>query len=276
MRLILSTLVAMIAFAANSVLNRWAVADLGTDPATFAAVRVAAGAGVLLGLMWLRGIGWPRGGARRICGVLSLAAYMVGFSAAYRVLDAGFGALILFGVVQLTMFAGAAVAAEPPGPRKIAGAGVALAGLAVLVWPAGPVTAPAGGVAAMVAAGIGWGVYSLSGRRETAPLAATGANFVLCLPLVLVPLVWTGVSATAGGIVVAALAGGVTSGLGYALWYRVVPRLGASVAGIAQLCVPVIAALGGALFLGEAVGMRFVVAAALVLGGIALSLGRAA
>ena len=155
----------------------------------------------------------------------------------------------------------------------MAGAGLALVGLAVLVWPAGAVALPAFGVVMIVASGIGWGVYSLMGRHEAVPLAATAANFVLCLPMVLPFAAVAGAPGLSGAGIATALAGGaITSGLAYALWYAILPRLGASRAGVAQLSVPVIAALGGWLFLGEAADMRFAIAAALVIGGIGWSL----
>ena len=121
-------------------------------------------------------------------------------------------------------------------------------------------------------AGVGWGLYSLAGRGAADPLAATAWNFLLSVPLV-VPLgLLAGVAPPdATGIALAVVSGAVTSGLGYALWYAVLPRLGAARAAVAQLTVPVIAALGGALLLRELPGPRFWIAAVLVLGGVALA-----
>ena len=158
MRLLALTAVVMVAFAANSVLNRMAVGAGEIGAVEFAVVRLAAGAAVLLALVAVRGRGW-RGAS--VAGVAGLAVYLFGFSLAYGQLEAGTGALVLFGVVQVTMFAGALLAGEAVPGRRWAGAALALAGLAVLVAPAGGGWA---GFAAMAAAGVGWGVYSLAGR----------------------------------------------------------------------------------------------------------------
>jgi len=266
MRLFLLTAVVMVAFAANSVLNRMAVGAGEIGAVEFALIRVLAGAVVLLALVAWRGRGW-RGAS--LAGVAGLSVYLFGFSLAYGQLDAGTGALILFGVVQVTMFGGALLAGEAVPRRRWAGAGLALAGLAVLVAPAG---ASWMGFAAMAAAGLGWGVYSLAGRGARDALAATAGNFALALiPAAGVALV-AGVefgTVTGRGVMLAVVSGAVTSGLGYALWYAVLPALGAGRAAVAQLTVPLIAAAGGAVLMGEAVGWRFAVAAALVLGGVA-------
>lgn len=265
MRLLALTAVVMVAFAANSVLNRMAVGAGEIGAVEFAVVRLAAGALVLLGLVAVRGRGW-RGAS--LAGVAGLAVYLFGFSLAYGHLEAGTGALVLFGVVQVTMFAGALLAGEAVPGRRWAGAALALAGLAVLVAPAGGGWA---GFAAMAAAGVGWGVYSLAGRGARDALAATAGNFALAMvPGGLVALV-VGLdmgAATGYGLGLAVLSGAVTSGLGYALWYGVLPALGAGRAAVAQLTVPLIAAAGGAVLMGEAVGWRFAVACALVLGGV--------
>ena len=266
----------MCAFAANSVLNRLGVGVYGTDPVVFAVVRTCVGAVVLAALVLMRGGpgGFTRPDPRRWAGAGALALYMAGFSLAYLTLDAGVGALILFGGVQLTMFAGAALGGEQPGRWKLIGAAMALAGLVSLAAPTGDVVLSPAGVALMLLAALGWGIYSLLGRGESDPLVSTAANFALCVPLVLPLVLLADPVWTVAGLVYAALAGGVTSALGYALWYSVVPQLGAGRAAVAQLSVPIIAALGGALLLDETVGWRFAVSAALVIGGIALSLRR--
>ena len=268
MRLIGLTCLAMLAFAANSVLTRVAVGGALIDPVVFAVVRLAAGAAMLALLLVARGRVWP-GWRGRLPGVAGLLVYLFGFSAAYLALDAGTGALILFGVVQITRVAGALMAGEALPPRRLAGAGLALAGLVVLLAPKGGALGPQ---LAMAAAGLGWGIYSLAGRGQADALAATAWNFLLALPvglvvLALVPGVWSG-----PGLALAVVSGAVTSGLGYALWYRVVPELGAGRAGVAQLSVPVIAAAGGLALIGEVPGPGFWLAAALVLGGVGLAL----
>jgi drug/metabolite transporter (DMT)-like permease len=269
------TALAMLAFAANSLLTRLGVAGEGMDAGLFAVVRVASGAVVLWALVQRRGRPVPLGW-HRVRPAAMLALYMAGFSAAYQSLDAGVGALILFGGVQVTMFVGALLAGERMTLPKVLGAAVALTGLAVLVWPGPGFALPLPGVALMLAAALGWGVYSLLGRSEVDPLAGTAANFALCLPMVL-PMVLIGEGAASlPGIVLACVAGGLTSGLGYALWYLVLPRLAATRAAVAQLSVPVLAAAGGVVVLGEALEWRFALAALLVLAGIGLTLWRRA
>jgi len=279
MRLFLLTCLTMTAFAANSVLNRMALAGGSIDAASFGTIRLIAGAVMLAGLcLVLRG-GVRLGGTGRVMGVLALLVYMYGFSAAYTALDAGLGALILFGVVQITMFAGGLLAGEATPPRRWIGAALAFAGLAWLLWPgAGPqISVPHG--LSMALAGVGWGLYSLTGRREPDALQATAANFILAAPLGVIvgltlPAGAGGTHAGPEGIALAILAGAVTSGLGYALWYRVLPGLDSAVAAVAQLTVPVIAVAGGMVFLGESLGLQTVLASALVLGGVAISVLR--
>ncbi|MBS0573790.1 MAG: DMT family transporter [Proteobacteria bacterium] len=276
MRLFFLTALTMCAFAANSVLNRLAVGGGWIGPLDFAAMRLGSGAVAL----WLlaAGLGRPArfSGRSRLVGAAALLAYMLGFSLAYLALPAGVGALILFGGVQITMFAGALLSGEALPPRRWAGAGLAFAGLAWLLWPgAGGGAAPLPALSMAVAA-FGWGVYSLAGRREGDALAATAANFVLAAPVaVLVAIAVAAGGGAAGysgqGIGLALVSGIVTSGLGYALWYAILPALGAGRAAVAQLTVPVIAALGGVALLGEAPGLRFLMAAALVLGGVGLA-----
>jgi drug/metabolite transporter (DMT)-like permease len=268
MRLFLLTALTMLAFAANSVLNRWAVGPGHIGAVEFAMVRLLAGAATLAVLvLWQRGgLAWP-GMQGRVAGVLGLSAYLIGFSLAYRGLDAGTGALVLFGTVQVTMFAGALISREVVPGRRWAGAALALAGLALIAAPGATGLLPL-----VLVAGLGWGVYSLAGRGATDPLAATAWNFLLSVPLVLPLGLAAGVaSPDPVGVVLAVVSGAVTSGLGYALWYQVLPRLGAARAAVAQLSVPVIAALGGAAILAELPGLRFWMAAGLVLGGVALA-----
>jgi drug/metabolite transporter (DMT)-like permease len=277
MRIFILTALVMVAFAANSVLNRMAVGVAGLDPAFVAVLRLGAGALVLVLLMLRRGVPrLPRG--PWVKGVVSLSTYIFGFSIASGRVDAGVGALVLFGAVQITMFAGALRGREQVGRWRWTGAALAFLGLVVLMWPGGAARLDTMGLAAMAFAGIGWGLYSLTGRGAGDPLALSALNFAGALPLA---LLWLGVAGDAGqgqvwGIWPALFSGAVTSGLGYALWYRVLPQLAASVAAIAQLSVPLIATLGGAVMLGELPSLRFWLAALLVLGGIALSLRRQA
>lgn len=273
MRLFGLTALTMVAFAANSVLNRMAVGPGWIAPLDFALVRVLAGAAMLLillvarrGALWA---GWRGRGA----GVIGLVVYLVGFSLAYQVLGAGIGALILFGAVQVTMFTGAILSREVMPLRRWLGAGMAFAGLVALMAPGGGEVAVWGAVA-MALAGVGWGIYSLVGRGATDALAATAWNFVLAAPVlagVVLAMERSEDVTQPLGIGLAVLSGAVTSGLGYALWYSVVPALGAGRAAVAQLTVPMLAALGGAALIGEGIGWRFMLASALILGGVALA-----
>lgn len=275
MRILALTILTLVAFASNSILNRFGVSDLGMDPGAFAVVRVLSGAAMLGAIVLWRGREYTKSRAltgRRIGSAAALALYMIGFSTAYLTLDAGVGALILFGATQITMFTGALVGGERVTPLRIGGAAIALSGLAVLVWPGdGGAALPLSGAGLMAAAGFGWGLYSLAGRNESDPLASSAANFAICLPFVLPLLAFADPGWSGPGLAVAALAGAVTSGLGYALWYSILPALGAQRAAVAQLSVPLIAALGGVILLSEAVGWRFWAASALVLGGIGMS-----
>ncbi|MGB1035437.1 MAG: DMT family transporter, partial [Primorskyibacter sp.] len=270
----------MVAFAGNSVLTRLALATDDYDAATFAAVRLGAGAMTLVALLvWrnrsavaltrsLRPDPWATG---------ALLLYLFGFSWAYQALDAGIGALILFGVVQLTMFTAGLGTGAGPGTRGWIGAGLAMGGLAWLVWPSDTVALSPLHALAMATAGMGWGIYSLRGRHSTDPLAATGANFVWAVPLgiaLALSMAQSGPFATSAGFGLALLSGAVTSGMGYALWYRVLPQIPASTAALAQLSVPAIAMLGGMVFLSEPLTTRFVLASALILGGIAIGIHR--
>lgn len=271
MRLVLATVLTMIAFAANSILTRMAIEGGYIDPSGFALVRVVSGAVVLGMIITLRSGGFPLLRRNRIPGALSLAVYLVGFSLAYLTLDAGLGALILFGVVQITMFAHATLTGNTPTQRQIAGGSLAFLGLIIALWPGPGGVADLGGAVLMVFAGIGWGAYTIIGKGAEDPLAATTANFVLCVPILMVLLVGTGLRFSVQGIALGILCGGLTSGLGYALWYSVLPKLQGATAAIVQLSVPILAILAGALFLGETVGLTILAATVLVVGGIGWS-----
>lgn len=274
MKLFLLTVVTMSAFAANSILNRAAVDGAGMSPFDFALLRVWAGA-LTLAVLTMRAPAVWRGvmTAKTLAGGATLTIYMIGFSAAYLTLDAGVGALILFGVVQLAMFTITSLRGVPPRALQLIGAGVAFAGLTVLLWPAGGVALDAVGVGAMIAAGLGWAVYSILGQGVAAPVVATARNFALSAVMV-APLVFAFGGGSAQGVTLAVISGVVTSALGYSLWYQIVPRLGASKAALAQLSVPVIAVAGGAILFGEAITPRMIIAGLLVVGGLGIGLIR--
>jgi len=266
------TIVALIAFAANSILCRMALGAGLIDAASFASIRVASGA-VMLALIvaprWRRHGRAP--GSWRAAAMLF--AYMVCFSFAYVTLGAATGALILFGAVQVTMFVAALRAGEHFPPVSWAGLALAIGGLVYLVSPG--VTAPAvDGAVLMIIAGIAWGMYSLFGRGSGDPLAATANNFLYCLPLVLlVSLAFAGRwHGTGAGFLLAIASGAIASGLGYVIWYAALKGLTATQAATVQLSVPVIAALGGVMLLAEAVSPRLVIASAATLGGVAIVL----
>ncbi len=268
MRLVLATVLTMIAFASNSLLTRLAIDGDHIDASGFALVRVVAGALVLGMIISVRGGGLPLLRRNRIPGALSLAVYLVGFSLAYLTLDAGLGALILFGVVQITMFSHGAWRGAVPGGRQLGGSAVAFLGLVIALWPGPGGAADPVGAMLMVLAGLGWAAYSIQGRSAQDPLAATSANFLLCVPILLILLAGTSLRFSATGIALGILCGGLTSALGYALWYWVLARIDGATAAIVQLSVPVIAILAGAALLGEAIGPIVILATVLVVGGI--------
>ncbi|MCG3268017.1 DMT family transporter [Yoonia sp. I 8.24] len=272
MRLFFAVALVMTAFAANSVLNRIGIAQYGMSPLSFAAIRVIAGAAMLWVLIAARTQTAPAiFTPKRFAGAATLATYMIGFSVAYQELDAGVGALILFGALQVVIFGWAIVEKQPIAPLRWLGVATAFMGLCVLLWPSQSTLMPFGSIAAMVAAAGGWGAYTLLGRAEADPLGATASNFLLCVPVVGFGLIGAG-ALPVTGIMTAVVAGALTSGLGYALWYQLLPKLATTVAGTAQLTVPVIAVAFGVIFLAEPLSLRLVLSGVLVLGGIGLSL----
>jgi drug/metabolite transporter (DMT)-like permease len=270
---VLLTALALIAFAGNSLLTRLALAGGHLDAASFTAVRLGSGALVLVAIVAVRARGWAplRGGGR--ASALALFGYAAPFTFAYLRIGAAVGALVLFGTVQLTMIGRGIARGERPAPPVWAGLALAAGGLAALMLPAAH-RPDLLGLALMVVAGVCWGVYSLLGKTAPDPLAANARAFLGSLPLALF-LAAASLSVarlSARGLLLAGLSGGVTSGLGYAIWYRALRGLSATQAAVVQLSVPVIAALGAALLLGERLTARLVVCAAIVIGGVALAL----
>ena len=264
------TALAMAAFAANSLLCRAALRDAHIDPATFGAVRVTSGALVLA--LAMRARARPAAAADWRAAAM-LFAYVAAFSFAYLTLPAGTGALILFGAVQLTMFAVGLAGGERFAPRGWAGLALALAGFVVLVLP-GVAAPPAVGSTLMAVAGVAWGAYSLRGRGVPDPLAATASNFLWAMPLALVLGLAFVVRAHAdlAGVLLAIASGALTSGLGYVIWYAALRGLSSLQAASVQLSVPVIAACAGTLWLDEAFTARLLIAVVAILGGIGLVL----
>ena len=263
-------LLAMAAFAANSLLCRVALRGGHIDPASFGAIRVTAGALVLALAMRLRSRPTAPSDWRAAA---MLFVYVGAFSFAYLTLPAGTGALILFGAVQLTMFAVGLVRGERFAPRGWAGLALAVTGFVVLVLP-GVAAPPAVGSTLMAVAGVAWGAYSLRGRGVPDPLAATASNFLRAMPLALVlGLAFVArAHADLAGVLLAIASGALTSGLGYVIWYAALRGLSSLQAASVQLSVPVIAAVAGALWLDEAFTARLLVAVVAILGGIGLVL----
>ena len=263
----------MVAFASNSLLNRLALGQETIDAVSYTTVRLTAGALTL----WLIASLQKNSAQPKVRGNWISAAmlflYAIAFSFAYLSLSAGTGALILFGTVQVTMILSALRSGERPQLLEWLGVLLALGGLVYLVLPGLRAPSPLGS-ALMSIAGVAWGVYSLRGRGATSPLADTTGNFIRAVPLILAVLLLSlnGVHLTQTGILLAVLSGAIASGLGYVIWYAALSGLTATRAAIVQLSVPVIAAWAGVVFLAEDVSLRLILAAALILGGIALAI----
>lgn len=270
MRTVFLALLAVFAFAANSLTARAALADAANDPIAFALVRVLAGAFILAGMLKSRPT-W-----RDAPGSVALCVYMFGFAAAYTAMNTATGALILFSAVQITILVISALRGERVPALGIIGCAVAFAGLTFLLYE-NLASAPVLPFAAMLAAGIAWGIYTILGRGSDAPLQQTGRQFLLASVLAL-PAFFAitpgddGSMLTLEGVFLAVASGAIFSGLGYAVWYAVSPRLPAATTASVQLLTPVVAAGMGALFLAEALEMTFVLTSAIILGGVALTL----
>jgi drug/metabolite transporter (DMT)-like permease len=268
-RVTILTLLAMVAFAGNSLLCRQALKGSMIDAASFTSVRIVSGAFVLSLIVLLRG--GRLGGSGNWLSALMLFAYAAAFSFAYLSLPASTGALLLFGAVQTTMIGYGIWTGERFTSRQWTGIACALAGLTGLLLPGLSAPSP-GGAVLMLGAGVAWGVYSLRGKGAKNPTAVTAGNFLRAVPLAV--MLSAAMSAHASidfaGFGYAAVSGAVASGIGYAIWYAALPALKAGNAATVQLSVPVIAALGAVAVLGESLTLRIVLASAVILGGIAL------
>ncbi|MEA2572268.1 MAG: hypothetical protein QOI24_4269 [Acidobacteriota bacterium] len=267
------TLLALIAFASNSLLTRLALGTHQIDAATFTAIRLAAGAIVLTLIVRAQAGSWTPLRGRDLRGPLALFAYAAPFSFAYLRIGAAVGALVLFGVVQLTMIGYALFAGERPTAMTWAGIALACFGLAFLTVPSVAQPDPIG-LLLMTVAGVAWGVYSLAGRKSLEPLAANARSFLWSTPLaiLLVVVARTAATTTSLGIILALISGAITSGLGYAIWYRALRHLSVTQAAVAQLTVPIIAALAAVGLLNERLTTRLIIAGAAVLPGVGLVL----
>ncbi|CUA85037.1 DMT family transporter [Pseudidiomarina woesei] len=277
----------LLAFAGNSVINRYALLTQHIDPNTFVAVRIVSGAVAML-VIWytVKVVATSRQAKRQQpavteaisnvarrgtwWGAFTLALYAVAFSLAYNQLETGFGALILFASVQLSMLAVGWVQGNKLTAKEALGSSLALLGLIYLVYPTLGVPSSLWACVAMVTAGTAWGLYSLHGRGSASPLTDTTFNFVRATPVVVLLVIWQygDIVISPQGLVLAVCSGVVTSGLGYAIWYLVLPQLKVSTAAIGQLSVPLIAAVGGVVFAREIITQQLVVAALLIVGGM--------
>jgi drug/metabolite transporter (DMT)-like permease len=268
-RIIALTSLAMLAFAGNSLLCRIALKQTGIDAASFTTIRLLSGA-LMLGLLVrlnrrssAGGGNWPS--------AMALFVYAAGFSFAYVRLSAATGALLLFAAVQATMITYGLWKGERLGRLQLVGFVLALGGLVGLMLP-GLAAPPLDSALLMLGAGAAWGIYSLRGKGSGDPTAVTAGNFMRSVPIAvaLSLLMWNHVSPDRAGMGYAVLSGALASGIGYAIWYRVLPAMQATHAATVQLSVPVIAALGGIVVLGESISVRAVLASTAILGGIAL------
>ena len=268
-RIISLTTLAMIAFAGNSLLCRLALKHTAIDPASFTAIRLVSGALVLWLLVRMKHT--TAKGEGNWASAFALFSYAAGFSFAYISLSAASGALLLFGAVQATMIGHGLWSGERLRALQTLGVLVAFAGLVGLLLP-GLSAPPLLGASLMIGAGIAWGIYSLRGKGAGDPTRVTAGNFMRAVPITIILslLMLDFASVDAAGFYYAVASGALASGLGYAIWYTVLPALKYTSAASVQLSVPVIAALGGIVFLGEPVTLRLILASVAILGGIAL------
>ena len=265
------TILALVAFAGNSVLCRVALRSGSIDPASFSTIRFASGALTLLLVTAFTGKRGMSSGSWTSAGILFL--YAIPFSFAYTRVSAATGALILFGVVQLTMIIAGLWKGERPRALQWFGLGLSIVGLVYLLLPGiGKPSLP--GAAMMSLAGFGWGAYSLRGRGAGSPLEQTTSNFVRSVPLILAVSLLTmrQLHIEGVGVLFAGISGVVASGAGYVIWYSALRGLTATRAAVVQLAVPILAAAGGVVLLGESLSPRLIISSAMVLGGIAIAI----
>jgi len=268
-RISVLTFLTMLAFAGNSLLCRIALKHTGIDAASFTSIRLISGAVVLLAIAsFFRRDGAGKG---NWISAFALFAYAAGFSFAYISLPAATGALLLFGAVQATMIGHGLLTGERLHQQQTVGLILAFAGLVGLLLP-GLSAPPLLGSVLMLIAGAAWGVYSIRGRGAGDPTRITAGNFMRAtlFAVVLSLLLTANRNLDIAGVWYAIASGAIASGLGYATWYTVLPALKATNAATVQLSVPVIAATGGIILLGEPLTTRFVLASVAILGGIAL------
>ncbi|WP_415900397.1 DMT family transporter [Neptuniibacter sp. QD48_11] len=269
LKVFIYTLIALIAFAGNSVLCRLALGDETIDAASFTSIRLLSGIVVLLAIFIFMNRGKANAAKGSWKGAFFLFAYAITFSYGYITLETGIGALVLFGSVQISIILINMLKGNKLHLMEWIGTIVAFAGFVYLIFPS-LATPSAVGFGLMTMAGVAWGFYTLAGKGSNNPLGDTTYNFLRTLPfvLILVLLSFDDASLSTEGIWLAILSGGLASGIGYAIWYQALGSLSAIQAAVVQLLVPVIAAAGGVAFAGEEVTWRLVIASVVVLGGI--------
>ena len=268
-RIFVLTSLAMIAFAGNSLLCRIALIHTSIDAASFTAIRLISGAIMLWLIVGIRS--GNQTGLGNWMSAFALFAYAAGFSFAYVSLPTATGALLLFGAVQATMISYGIWMGERFLKRQLLGLLLAFGGLVGLLLP-GISAPPLSGSILMLVSGIAWGIYSLRGKGAGDPTKVTAGNFLRAVPIavILSVIMLKSASLDTAGIWYAISSGALASGLGYAIWYTALPALKAKNAATVQLSVPVIAALGGVVFLSEPITLRLALASVAILGGIAL------
>lgn len=270
-----STVFALIAFAANSVLCRLALGNNQIDASSFTTVRLISGAIILLIITLFQKKRIQFEGMKNVFSAFFLFLYAVAFSFAYISLSTATGALILFGAVQITMLISALINGEHPNLFEWLGLILAISGLIYLVFPG--LTSPSLlGSFLMTLSGISWGIYSLIGRKNKDPLKSTTENFLFAVPFVIIiSLIFMDkINVNSNGFMLAVISGSVTSGIGYAIWYVALRGLTATRAATVQLSVPIIAAIGGIIFLSEGISIRLLISTVLILGGVGLAFNR--
>lgn len=273
LKIALLTALTMIAFAGNSLLCRAALEGTGIDAGSFTAIRLISGSVCLLFIALWKRSSTPKGGSW--ISALALFAYAAAFSYAYLSLTAATGALLLFGAVQATMIGFGLCKGERFRALQLIGLALAVGGVVGLMAP-GVAAPPISGALLMLAAGVAWGCYSIRGHGGGDPIRVTAGNFALSVPLalLLVLLLRERIALDMAGVSYAVISGAIASGMGYAVWYTVLPSLRSTTAATVQLSVPAIAALGGVLLLGEPLNLRLVLASVAILGGIWLVISK--
>jgi len=266
---VLTTILAMIAFAANSVLCRLALGENSIDASGFTSIRLLSGALVLYIILIAGSKNNKSNSKGSWLSALMLFFYAAAFSFAYITLDTGTGALILFGAVQITMILLSLISGNRLHIFEWLGMIISFAGFVYLILP-GVSAPPLSGFLLMSVAGIAWGVYTLRGRDTTDPKSDTTYNFLRSIPFVIVLLIFSikNLTLSSQGVWLAILSGGITSGIGYLIWYMALRGLSTTLAAVVQLSVPLLAAIGGVIFVSEEVSVRLIVSTMLILGGI--------